>query len=337
MRALRFGLVLAALAILVAFASYALQKNEAIADEQMSVRWLISHQPTGVFDRAAETFASEIEAQTNGRMTIEVITPQDIGWTDGDIPNSEVERMLKSGEADIATLYTVPLGQKAPALYALNLPYLAPTYEAAETLLQSEKAAEIMKSLAGSDLRPLAFTMSGGLRIIAAKDFSVRTPQDLKGKRIATSGGPVAEETLRALGAIPVSTNLESGRLAIDDVDAVETTYSRLAAVAHANNSFTSYISETNHSIFLTMIVAGESFFERLSADDKQALATAASTAARVERADSAAFADTVKKELLKNGASIQENVPREALKQLTAGVYSTDAVPSETLELFAQ
>lgn len=328
----RSGIAIVAVLCVAAVAFFALSANSL---EKRQVRWLISHQPTDVFSEAAEVFARELSARTNGRLQLEVIEPADIGWGDGDIPNSEVEKRLRNGEVELATAYTVPLGAEYPAFWALNLPYLVGSYEDAEALIESEAADVILDSLDSSDMRALAFTMSGGLRIIASKNFSIDDAGSLKGKRIATSGGPVAEETLRALGAIPVSAQIESLGVP-ENIDGFETTYSRLSALDGAS-AYARYINETNHSIFLTTILARADFLDSLSSEDRAALIEAARVAARQERADSRALAAEVKESLAASGSTIVD-LPdiRTMLRDMTTSVRGSQYVPEGIRALLA-
>lgn len=272
------------------------------------VRWLLSHQPTDVFARATSVFAEELSKRTDGRLVLDVVMPEELGYAStGDIPNADVLKYLDDGRVELATTYTVGLGKSDPALWAVNLPFLFSDYTSAGEILDGKSGAELLDTVVGkTNAHALAFTMSGGFRLFASK-VSIRTPEDFKGKRIATSGGPVAEATIAALGATPVSTDLESANRSIDasSIDAVETTYSRLSAVLGSKSSYTKNIAETNHSLFLTVILAGNTFFSSLSPADQSALREAAIAAAKVEREDSIALGEKTRSELVAGGTDI--------------------------------
>lgn len=273
----------------------------------LEVRWLLSHQPTDVFERAAGVFKAELEKASAGSMTLRVITPEEVGVPKGDIPNAEVFKFLNDGTADIATAYTVALGKTSPDLWAVNLPFLFADHAAVGAALDGAMGAAVMKSLPqGQGVVGLAFTMSGGYRIIVSKNTKISSVADLKGKRIATSGGPVAQETLSALGAIPVPTDLESANAQLDaaTIDGVEITYSRLNELTE-KSQYTKYVNETNHSVFLTAILADQDFYATLTPDQQSALTKAALAAAAVEREDSKALGDKVRADLSAEGSTI--------------------------------
>jgi TRAP-type C4-dicarboxylate transport system substrate-binding protein len=295
--------------------------------ETRHVRWLLSHQPTDVFARSVEVFRAELAQRTGGRLVLDVVTPEDIGYgTAGDVPNAKVLEELRSGSVELATTYTAALGSSDSALWSINLPFLFSDYAEAGAVLDGPQGRELLKTVASTtDTHALAFTMSGGFRILASK-VPLDTLADLKGKHIATSAGPVAEATLRALGAIPMPTDLENADAAFDPaaIDAVETTYSRLSQVVPSTSAYTSHIAETYHSLFLTVILASDSFYESLSPADRSALQEAALAAARTEREDSVALGENTKAALEAGGSAITtftEN-EREAARQKTRSVY---------------
>lgn len=300
----------------------------AATSKPIQVRWLLSHQPTSVFTRATQVFAAELAKDTNGQMTLTVMTPEDLGYKQGDVPNAEIFKELDSGDAQIASAYTVALGQQDPTMWALTLPYLFTSYQSAGVVLDGPLGQQILSSLdASSTARALAFTMSGGYRIIASKDKAITSLSDLKGLHIATSGGPVAEATLKALGAVPVPVDLENGSASFDPntIDGVETTYSRLAEVLGNQTAYTKYINETDHSMFLTAILVGDNFYNSLSSQDQVALQKAALAAAQVERQDSITLGSQVKSQLATQGSVISTLSPQtqNAFKAATQSVYT--------------
>ena len=297
-------------------------------NKPIEIKWLLSHQPTSVFARASAVFADELSKESGGQMKLSVVYPADIGWEGtGDIPNDKVLDYLRSGEVQLATTYTVGLGKEAVAFWGLSLPYLFDSYSQAGTVLDGSAGQEILDSASAyTDTHALAFTMSGGFRIIVSKNTAIKSAVDLKGLHIATSGGPVAEATLEALGAVPVPTDLESGDPEIDvgTIDGLETTYSRLSEVVGKNTQYTKYINETNHSLFLTVILASNTFYNSLSPQNQAALKKAALAAARTEREDSIALGGKTKSGLISGGSivTIPNSDARSAMQAQTESVY---------------
>lgn len=291
--------------------------------DRTEIRWLLSHKPTELFDRAVRVFTTELERRTGGSMALTIITPEDLGHT-GDVPNTEALRLLAQGGAELATVYTVGLGEKNPDLWAVNLPFLFSDYAAVNSALDGAPGEALLANVAASHgVVGLALTMSGGLRIFVSKDLTIDSADDFEGKRIITAGGPVAEATLRALGAEPVSTQEETPILETAKVDAIETTYSRISRLE--NSVYTKHVSETNHSVFLTAILASRSFFDSLTPSQQSALMAAAKVAAQAEREDSEALGKTVRSRLQSEGSVITalSGEAKEDMITRTRSVYA--------------
>lgn len=313
--------------VVVLGCAIAIQTTAAVTPKPTvrEVRWLLSHQPTDVFKNAVQVFAEELSKKTDGRLTLSVIEPRDIGVLNGDVPHATVLEVLSNGHAEIATDYTVALGFDDPNMWKLNLPFLFSGYEDALQKLDSPAAAQILAQTKG--VRGLALTMSGGLRLIASKSGPIASLSDFKGKRILTAGGPIAEATLKAFGATPVPSDLAHAEAALDTstIDGVEITYSRLGEVIGGSSAYTKYIGETNHSMFLTAILASNAFYDSLSLEDQAALRSAATKAAQIERQDSIELGNTVRDQLKKEGSVILKPTAKERneLEAASRTVYS--------------
>lgn len=292
---------------------YLLQAPVALGagQSQEKVRWLLAHEPRELYVHAAEIFSEELEKESDGRLVLEIVTAEDIGLPAGeDVPYETVRALMKEGSIHLSSTYAVSLAKEYEPLGVLSLPFLFADYDSAEHILEGKIGADLLGGLEQAGLRGLAFTYSGGFRIIASQDTEI-TLANLRGTPVITNAGLVAEETLKALGAIPVA-----------QADAVETTYTRFSQLPNEKRIRT--VLETNHSLFLTAIVADGTFYESLSPEGRAALRVAASRAAAVEREDSIELAQKVKSDLVREGLTVVElsREEREAFVQATAPVH---------------
>lgn len=321
-RAALFYILAAASIIVLAL----LFSNRAAAEDSTQVRWLMSHSPADLYTQATADFAASLAAATDGKLALTAVYPESVGVeTRGDVPYATSVELMESGSAELSSVYAVAAGVHDAHIWTLNLPFLFKSYDSLAQTLDGATGRSLLTDLsAKAPYEALEFTLSGGFRIIASRE-PMTSVDDLKGKRVATSGGPVAEATLTALGAVPVAMDLESGSAVINpsEIDAVETTYSRLSSILGTDSPYLSNILETNHSLFLTMIVADDGFWDSLSAEEQQALRAGAHTAALTERAASVALAKKTKEELRAKGSVITE-VPKEAMAETIKGVYDT-------------
>lgn len=292
----------------------------------IEVRWLLAHTPESLYVDAVDVFARTLEEESGGEMKLHVLKPEDVGFPEeGDVPYSKAKELMEKGEIEVSSTYAVANGFDDERFWVLNLPFLFRDYGSSFAVLDGQIGEAILEEFsARTELRALAYTLSGGFRILASED-TIQTPDDLKGKRVATSGGPVAEATLESFGAIPVSTNLESGaQIDESSIDAVETTYSRISSILGKDSPFLSHIAETNHSLFLTTIVVSDTFFDSLSPQHQAALVKAARAAADVERAASIELTDKTRAELQNDDrVAVFSEADTVSLVKKSQGVYA--------------
>jgi TRAP-type C4-dicarboxylate transport system substrate-binding protein len=159
--------------------------------------------------------------------------------------------------------------------------------------------------------------------VIPSLSKAIHGVEDFKGMRIRTSGSPVAQASLRELGAIPVPMGISDSHDAIQagKIDAAETTYIRVNAMVDGKAK---YLNETFHSLFLTSILASDKFYQSLSKENREALTRAALAAARIERQDSIDDGVKVKAAFEKSGVKVVNLAPAQdkALRKRLKKVY---------------
>jgi len=161
--------------------------------------------------------------------------------------------------------------------------------------------------------------------VIASNNTEIHTISDVDGLRIGTVSGPLPEEALRSFGMRPVSMNgsdsAQENHALLDSFNGIEAPYIRLRNLSIV---IPKYINETNHSLFLTAIIASDSFYDSLSSKEKKALFEASRVAAAVERKDAIALKEQVKNSLIKAGTKINTLPPETIvqLKERTAPLY---------------
>jgi TRAP-type transport system periplasmic protein len=315
-------LILCALALAVGFFAKPLPASSAV-----QIRWILAHEPTDLFKRATEVFREEVERGSEGALTVKVLTPSDVGKPQGVLSTDDVFELLEKGEAELASTFLTGIETQVPVIGVLNLPFLFESPRTAETVLEGPVGKELLATIdTSTSARALAFTFSGGNRVIATHAREIKTADDLKGMRIVTTGGKVAEETLRRLGAIPLPVTIGQEPVDMDEsqIDGIETTYTRLSPIL-GKGDFVRHINETNHSLFLTVLLTSKSFFDSLTPAEQELVRSASEKAARIEREDSLALAEKTRAAAQARGIHV---VPLSAevmsdLKKRTAAVYT--------------
>lgn len=296
------GAIVVLFAVFVGLALYTPGLLAASSDSEAAgakhVRFLIAHQPVGVFEEANEVFKQELNWLSDGSMTLEVLTPADFDAADRDLTREEVEALFDEGRVDVSSVPVASFSSDAPLANVFDLPYLFSGYDTLSSFFASESGqqvlAEITEETGG---RALAYTFSGGFYFFGMFDADT----EVSGARVVSSGGDMAQATLEALGAEPVSPEAYRSN---PDADGVEATYTRVSALEEV--STIQAIVEPGHRVLVTTLVANDTFYDSLSAQQQDVLQEAAKRAAEVERDTSITRAEEVRGELLDQGVVIE-------------------------------
>lgn len=292
------------------------------------VRWVIAHEPIGLFLKVAERFAKEVNEKTEGRFEIEVLSLSDYAMkynSNKKITKADLLDLIDSGKIEMSHIYTTWLGDYNKDMHALDLPFIFRDHEHATRVLEGEVGAELMQGVAkNSNVQGLAFTYSGGYRIVPA-NFAASTVEAWKGKKVRTSRSPVAVDTFKLLGAEPFEgIALEEMNQAADQgiIEAGESTYVRVFPLDQYKSFNT--VNDTKHSLFLTSIIVNKDFFAKFDAETQKILSEAAFNAARAERTESVQSIPEIIAQCEENNIPVVAMSAEEEAKfrEITAPVY---------------
>jgi TRAP-type C4-dicarboxylate transport system substrate-binding protein len=282
------------------------------------VRWLIAHEPQELFVRTAKAFSDALNERIPGQIEIEIVTvPEYVAEhknnknletiLDDNIPNRAVavDALFDALQDDIQMSQTQVsiVGYKDPAFHVLDLPFIFDDHEHVSRVLEGDIGQEILDNLEKvSDVKGLAFTYSGGYRVVGSNS-KIADLKELGTQRVIVSTKGPRSETFESIGAKPVivSPHLWGGfDQVIDgmDADAIETTYLRFSG---------NHILKTNHSIFMTTILTSQKFWASLTKEQQQAFEECATITARVERKWAIADAEKFEADAESKGIDITE------------------------------
>lgn len=299
------------------------------AKPEHTIRWLLAHEPVRVFERAAKQFKEEVERKTNGKVAVEILTVSEYKSKYGVAKKFEHDgliddiALLKAGGIEMTQTYTTELGQLNPKMWVLDLPFLFRDHAHAKKVMDGEIGQKILAGLLESDVRGLAFTYSGGYRVISTREKPLSTVEDFKNLSIRVARSPVAKATFKKLGAevAPMSHDAGIESVKKGSIMAAETTIARFDD--HQQKA-TPILNDTQHSLFLTSMVVNEKFFARLPADQQDVIRTAAKNAAELERQDSLTDEADLRKQFASNGLKIVKMPASEVekMKSATKSIY---------------
>jgi TRAP-type C4-dicarboxylate transport system substrate-binding protein len=287
----------------------------------VKIRWVLAHQPLDVFRRAAEVFQKEVAEKSGHRLEVEVLTVEEYSakYNGGKkLDPRKIIEMVQKNKIEMSQMYTTALGSLSKDMYALDMPFLFRDHAHATKVLDGEIGGQLLASLDKAHVRGLAFTYSGGYRIIPANK-AITKVEDFKGMNIRTAPSPVAEDVIEALGAHPVPMDLESIDQATKSgkIQGAESTFIRVYGM-HQNKTF-KVINDTKHSLFLTTIILSPTLWNQLDPSLQTVVKNAADEAAKVERKESIADVETTKLKCEHDGLKVVELSPSEQGRFKTA------------------
>lgn len=289
--------------------------------------WVLAHEPYDLFLRAAEKFSADVKEKTNGEIEIEVLGLSEYSdrYLEGQhLDRYKIRELVDSGVIEMSQMYTTTLGLVDQDMFVLDMPFLFRDHKHAEKVLDGDIGRELMDSLAEkSNIKGLAFTYSGGFRAIIGNKV-IDSIEDMNGMKVRVAHSPVAESTMKALGADPVVIQIENLADALGNktVDIGESTYPRIYSMKQ--NETASVINHTEHSLFLTTIIMNKKLWEELTIEQQQIFEQAAFAAAHIERAESLEDVLITRQRAIKDGINVVDlsEETKIEFKQATAKVY---------------
>ena len=237
----------------------------AYSQEQIRIRFAHSLSSTEPAHLAAEFFARNVAARTNGRVQIQVFPGEQLG------PGKEINEMIRQG-ANVMNI-TDPgyLSDFVPDIGVLNGPYLVRTTQEYEKLLGSDWFRGVERRLEQAGFKLIMANGYFGQRHLIA-DKPIRSPAEMAGMTVRVPPNTMWIETFKAMGARPTTVQWSEvyGALQQNVVQAAEAPLGSLwGAKLHEVRKV---ISTTGHFTAFTMWPMNINFFNRLPPDVQRVL-----------------------------------------------------------------
>lgn len=180
-----------------AASAFFIGRPRALAGEAEVTLTLATVAPPGTpWSKHMDRLRNRVKEQTGGRVRVKA----HFGGALGD-EQSTASRCRKGGIDGWAGTTGALVGI-IPEIAALELPYLFPDLNAADTILDQHVRADIEAMLAKAGFKLLFFSENGH-RSIGTNFGFAKSPADLKGKKIRVQPGDLGNWMLAALGASP--------------------------------------------------------------------------------------------------------------------------------------
>ncbi|HEY2863782.1 MAG TPA: TRAP transporter substrate-binding protein DctP [Casimicrobiaceae bacterium] len=227
----------AATALLLLASTFACAQGGGAGDAQRAGEWKLSTAlgPAYPQGKAGERWAALIRERSAGRLTVHHYPGATLFQRDA----SREFAALRDGSVALAVGSTTAWAPNCLELNLIGLPWLFPDERALKGLLDGAVVAELAARLEAAGIIAVAWAPNGFVEIASTRPL--RTPADLTGLKVRTAGTAMVDETVAALGAVPVAmTGVDARRAALAGaLDAEETTIDAFRASRAATAGFT--------------------------------------------------------------------------------------------------
>ncbi|MFN4329095.1 MAG: TRAP transporter substrate-binding protein [Limnobacter sp.] len=242
-------------AVALSFAVGAVQAQQPIVIKFSHV--VAQDTPKGL---AAEFFAKKAAELTKGKVKVEVYANSTLYKDKEEMEALQVGavQMLAPSLAKFG-----PLGVKEFEVF--DLPYIFDNYAELHAVTTGKVGQNLMAKLEPRGIKGLAF-WDNGFKAFSA-NTPIKTPDDLKGKKMRIQSSKVLEEEMRALNALPQSMAFSEVYQALQTgvVDGTENPISNF--YTQKMHEVQKHLSLTNHGYLGYAVIVNKKFWDGLPAD----------------------------------------------------------------------
>jgi tripartite ATP-independent transporter DctP family solute receptor len=299
----------AALALVICFAFCSVQ---ALAKTTVNIGVVVN--PSFVHVKAANLFKAEIEEKLPGKYDIVIHHSGALG------SETQVLQQIQLGTTQMSVCTTGPIEAFIPEIKALEMPFLFPDYQAADSVLDGPIGRKLAARFEEQGFTVLHF-LDNGFRNVTNSKHPVKGPGDLTGMKIRTMEAPTHLAIWRAIGANPtpmawpIFTALQQGV-----IDGQENP----VAVIHAAKLYEAgqkYLTLSRHVYSALVFVSNKTFIDSLPAGDRATFLEAARNASLKGRAFIRDNEARQLEELKAAGMEVEEQPDLAAFRQATKPV----------------
>jgi C4-dicarboxylate-binding protein DctP len=219
--------------------------------------------------QGALLFKKMVEERTNGEVAVFIHPASELG------PGPDQGQMCQTGAIQMAILPGAHIGGIFPEVQVLEIPFLLPRdIDQAADILNGPAGQKMFSYLDKRDLVGLAGYPLSYKQFTSNK--KIQTPDDFKGLKWRTMAAPIIMESYKLLGASPVSINYHElyTALQLGTADGEENPFWSIGEMKFYEVQ--KYIILSNHSAFVSVMIANKQWFEGLPANIRDIITQAA-------------------------------------------------------------
>ncbi|MCM3744046.1 TRAP transporter substrate-binding protein [Sporosarcina luteola] len=222
-------------------------------------------------------FKEIVEEKTNGDITVETYHSGQLG------DDRTMTEALQLGSQEVTIPSTAPLANFVPEFSVFDFPFLFPSEEVADKVLDGEVGQKFLDKLDSQNLVGLAY-WENGFRDVTNSKHAIATAADFKGLKLRTMENDLHLEAFRALGANPTPMAFTELFTAMQQktVDGQENPLATIYLQKYYEVQ--SHVSNTHHIYSPFVFLMSKSFFDGLTEEQQKIVKDAAIEAGVYQR-----------------------------------------------------
>lgn len=266
---------------------------------------------------AGQKFSELLKAKTNGALDLKLFPDSTLGNAQAAITG------VRGGTIDMLVSGSNNFSGLAPLVGMFDIPFLFKDTAHAYRVLDGKVGQDMLAKLDAIGLKGLAFWDNGWRQMTNSKG-PIRTPADVKGLKMRTTGAPVHIEAFKLLGANPVPMPLAELYTALEmkTVDAQEHPIG--VFVSAKLYEVQKHLTLSYHAYSALIVAVNKAKFDALPADQQKALVEAAREAGQLQRKLNNENIAKQVEEVKKAGVQVVEKIDPAPFAEATKGVRAS-------------
>ena len=252
--------------------------------------------------QAGEKFSELLKQKTNGAVDAKIFADSALGKFDAAISG------VRGGTIDVVVSGSGNFTGLVPLLGVFDIPFMFKDAAHAYRVLDGKAGQEVLDKLGEFGMKGLAY-WDNGWRELTNNVRPVKTPADVKGLKVRTTGSPAHIEAFKLLGANPVPMPLAELYTALEmkTVDAQEHPLGVLWSAKLYEVQ--KHLSLTNHAYSALILVMNKAKFDSMPPAHQKAIVEAAREAGAYQRKLNNDNMAKIVADVRKAGMQVVENV----------------------------
>ena len=225
--------------------------------ETYHIKLAFASPPTHPWTKAANIFKENVEKRTNNKVQVTVYDSGKLGT----LP--ETTESVLAGNIEMALMATMTMSSFVPEVQILDFPYLFPTSEIANTILDGALGDDIKEPISKAGFYVPCF-LDNDYRCISNTKKDLVHPEDVKGLKIRIPETPMLSAWLQSLGASPTMIAASETYSSVQSgvVDGQENGV--LLTMTDKYYEVVKYFTDTNHIYGAAVVLFNQNFWDSL-------------------------------------------------------------------------